>query len=175
MTLLFFALVTCAIFTSTSARFKFSSKALFSLITNFSRHIFNRDWVISWQVLRWLPDLPGLPSHLPEQWWRSREVRWKQLTLGFVRYIFLFLICDQWLLYIYCDVYPLPRPYPTVSPRRQARISERRGTSSYPRWGWWLTAKRIQHNFSIKRWRSFDSLVSRARQSRLRGGWPTKF
>ena len=43
MTLLFFALVTCAIFTSTSARFKFSSKALFSLITNFSRHIFNRD------------------------------------------------------------------------------------------------------------------------------------
>ena len=100
MTLLFFALVTCAIFTSTSARFKFSSKALFSLITNFSRHIFNRDWVISWQVLRWLPDLPGLPSHLPEQWWRSREVRWKQLTLGFVRYIFLFVICEQWLLYI---------------------------------------------------------------------------
>ena len=91
MTLLFFALVTCAIFTSTSARFKFSSKALFSLITNFSRHIFNRDWVISWQVLRWLPDLPGLPSHLPEQWWRSREVRWKQLTLGFVRYIYIYL------------------------------------------------------------------------------------
>merc|ERR1712158_71309 len=37
------------------------------------------------------------------------------------------------------------RPYPTVSPRRQARISERRGSSSYPRW------------------QSFDSLVSRAR------------
>ena len=26
------------------------------------------------------------------------------------------------------------RPYPTVSPRRQARISERRGSSSYPQW-----------------------------------------
>merc|ERR1712203_844837 len=49
------------------------------------------------------------------------------------------------------------RTYPTVSPRRQARISERRGSSSYPQW------------------RSFDSLVSRARQSRLRGEWPTKF
>ena len=33
---------------------------------------------------------------------------------------------------VYC--YIQPRPYPTVSPRRQARISERRGSSSYPRW-----------------------------------------
>merc|ERR1711936_1040229 len=56
------------------------------------------------------------------------------------------------------------RPYPTVSPRRQARISERRGSSSYS-----------SGPSSYPQWRSFDSLVSRARQSRLRGGWPTKF
>ena len=35
---------------------------------------------------------------------------------------------------MYIAIYIQPRPYPTVSPRRQARISERRGSSSYPRW-----------------------------------------
>ena len=179
---------------------------------------------------------------------------------------------------VYC--YIQPRPYPTVSPRRQARISERRGSSSYPRWafpfrfvltfsdpfiklpkwdakGWLvrhflflcassehiilctyffahlslhiihfahdpfcISIHSARHPFCISsilhiicfayhpfcissvlhyhpfctlsvlynhpfcpssvlhyhpcRWRSFDSLVSRARQSRLRGGWPTK-